>query len=161
MSNFIQINKVILPREIIEEIFDFLRTVGDDGYEAVGLFTGRSNNSKFNIMQVYIPKQYTYKTDQGLMYKVDGDELNILYDWLFDHQQSLFAQIHTHPTHAYHSEADDRNCIVTKTGGLSIVIPNFARDAINIDNWAVYRLVKGKGWKELDRKEVQQLINIV
>lgn len=161
MGNFIQIDKVIFPREVIYETFDFLRNIGAQGYEAAGLFLGKSDNNTFNVLRSYIPEQQTFKTESGLMYKVDGNELNILYDWLFEHQQSLFAQIHTHPTHAYHSELDDEKCIVTKIGGLSIVIPNFARDPINIDNWAVYRLYRSRGWERIDRKQVRELINIM
>jgi len=71
----------------------------------------------------------------------------------------LIAQVHSHPTEAYHSEADDRFAIVTAEGGLSLVVPNFGNAPLDPRLWAIYRLTCGE-WRELDAKESQTFISI-
>jgi hypothetical protein len=161
MADFTQIQKVIFPNKILVEAFDFLREVGFDGYEAVTLFAGVNEGRLYKISKLYIPRQKSYKTPDGLMYHVSSEELALLDDWLFDNNISLFCQMHTHPREAYHSFADDKNCIVTNTGGISIVIPNFAMDPIDLSIWAVYRLIKNSGWTAIENSQLHKFIEIV
>jgi hypothetical protein len=160
MANFSDIRKVLFPQSILSQAFDFMRRAGQKGFESVTLFAGNSNEDIYHITELYIPVQKSYKTEHGLMYEVSTDELAKLDDWLYDEQLTLLCQMHTHPGEAYHSTADDQNCIVTSVGGISIVIPDFASDHISLDNWAVYRLGRDSGWSELSSKEVHALIEI-
>jgi len=72
----------------------------------------------------------------------------------------IIAQIHSHPNEAYHSEADDASPIVATIGGVSIVVPRFAADPINLENWAIYRLSPDKRWEQLSSAEVRKTITI-
>ena len=161
MANFSNINHVQFSKITLSEAFDFLRKAGLKGYEAVVLFAGTPEENSFFIKKLYIPFQTSYKGPEGLMFRVDQKELLILDDWLYDNNLSLFCQMHTHPGEAYHSIADDRNCIVTTTGGISIVIPDFARAPIDPTIWAVYRLVHKAGWIEIDKNLTDTCIEIV
>lgn len=160
MANFSNITNVKFPRNILQEAFDFLRKAGESGYEAVVLFAGTAEKNIYIIQELYIPQQTSYKTPEGLMYQVDQEELFKLDDWLYDNNLSLFCQMHTHPGEAYHSKADDRNCIVTTTGGISVVIPDFAKANINLSIWAVYRLVHNSGWRIINRETANTFIEI-
>jgi hypothetical protein len=73
---------------------------------------------------------------------------------------SLIAQIHSHPTRAYHSETDDAYPIITKIGGISIVVPDFAAGDIDLKRWAIYRLTENASWIELTETQKLQLIEI-
>lgn len=161
MANFTKINRVKFPKDILLEAFDFLRNAGRKGYEAVVLFAGTTQEDSYLIQKLYIPFQTSYKGPEGLMYRVDQEELFKLDDWLYDNNLNLFCQMHTHPGEAYHSIADDRNCIVTTTGGISIVIPDFAKADINTSIWAIYRLVYDSGWEKIDRKLINTFIEII
>jgi len=161
MGDFTSIDRALFPIQILNDAFEFLREVGEEGYEGVVLLAGNTINNVYSIKQLYIPPQRAYKGPEGLMYHVDGEELLVLDDWLYENNLSLFAQIHTHPREAYHSLADDKKCIVTKTGGISIVVPDFAKDQVNSKIWAVYRLFRNFGWVELDDDQVNNLIELV
>jgi len=89
--------------------------------------------------------------------RVEGDELHRLNVWLFEHHEQLAAQVHSHPTEAYHSETDDTYPIVTVRGGLSLVVPDFGRSGLRGKGVASYRLGIS-GWDELAQDEVQRLI---
>ena len=81
---------------------------------------------------------------------VDGAVLFEVNKGLYDSGEILGAQVHSHPTSAYHSATDDHCPMVTLLGALSIVIPNFARNApSDIGAWAWYRLKEYSRWAPL------------
>ncbi|WMN12113.1 hypothetical protein QYS49_32480 [Marivirga salinae] len=155
MTDLESITKINIPMDIMEDAYLFMRKIGRDGLESVVLFLGKLEGKVFNVSKLYIPEQESYCTSEGLLYYVSHEELDRLGDFAYDNKLTLYIQMHTHPGKAYHSLADDENCIVTRYGGLSIVVPNFARDNIDTKFWAVYQLDRFKGWKELSSELVQ------
>lgn len=135
-----------------------LRDAGRDGCELFVLWTGVLSGNTFSIQTIHVPKQTSYKGKGGLCVRVDGSELHRLNRWLFENNEELGVQVHTHPTNAYHSETDDAYPIVTERGGISIVVPYFARDGVRGPRVAVYRL-DDDGWVE--QAEGSKLVRIV
>jgi hypothetical protein len=88
---------------------------------------------------------------------VEGSELHRLNVWLFEHGEELAVQVHSHPTDAYHSDTDDAYPIVAIRGGLSIVVPDFARDGLLGHGVAYYRLGR-EGWDELSVEETRRTV---
>lgn len=160
MKGLTQINKITINSIHILKAFDFLKYAGQKGVEAVSLFAGVENNNVFHIREVIIPKQSSYIMEQGLMYAVENDELYRINLWLYENKMSLIAQIHSHPTEAYHSSTDDRYPIVDTYGGVSIVVPYFAQGKMSIYDWAIYRLSLSKAWLRLNDSEVNSLFQI-
>lgn len=161
MSGFLDINRVLVPVEIVLEGHRFLRLVGEKHLEGIALWAGYREGATFVVSDLLIPRQRGVASDQGLCAVIDGDELARIGRELYQAQKLLFAQLHTHPTEAYHSTTDDEYSIVTTMGGLSLVIPDFAIRPFNLDDSAIYRL-NGKGvWAELNPEAASQLISIV
>lgn len=160
MKGFMHIDLLQIPYSCIESVYKHLRAAGMKGVEGVALWAGNSAGSAFSVQSTIIPKQTAYKREAGLLYTVDGDELHRINVWLYEHKFTLIAQLHSHPSEAYHSDTDDLFPIVTQVGCVSIVIPNFAFDAFSLSKWAVYRLIPGNGWTEVLKKEVESLIEI-
>lgn len=161
MIGFTHVNKISLREDQLSEVFKFLRFAGEKGVEAVALFAGIQVDKKFEIKEIIFPEQYGYIMEQGLMYAVEGNELHRINIWLYENQMNLIAQIHSHPNEAYHSAADDRFPIVDTYGGISIVVPNFAKGNISLLDCAVYRLSQTKSWDLLSNSEINSLFQIV
>ena len=89
------------------------------------LWSGTCDGEMFTVAKVHVPKQTSYKLDGGLCVRVDGAELHRLNLWLYEAQQVIGVQVHSHPTDAYHSETDDSYPIATMEGSLSVVLPFF------------------------------------
>lgn len=155
-KGFLDIETVRMPKSCAQQAIHALYKAGTRGVEGVALFAGTREQNVFNITQTIIPLQKAGDVEGGLIYVVGGEELERIGLELFDSGLQLFAQIHSHPGAAYHSETDDAYPIVTVLGGVSIVVPNFARGGVNISEWAIYRLLPGTGWTEVngDDKEV-------
>ncbi|WP_317898932.1 hypothetical protein [Aurantibacillus circumpalustris] len=161
MSGFLQIQKFEFGAETLKEAYAFLREVGTKSYEAVALFAGEVEGNVGIIKKVICPEQTSSRSELGLLYSVEGEELHRINIQLYKNKLVLLAQIHTHPGRAYHSETDDEFPIISTLGGLSIVVPNFASDELNHLNWAYYRLSVTAMWDELSQNEIRNLIKVV
>jgi hypothetical protein len=113
----------------------------------------------FLIEHLYVPDQESMKLPDGVCVRVDGDALHALNVWLYQEQQVLAVQIHTHPGKAYHSETDDAFPIVTTLGGLSLVVPRFCRDGVMCRDAALYRL-NPRGWERVATRDAKQLLRM-
>jgi hypothetical protein len=112
------------------------------------LWAGQVEGSVCRVVQALFPRQTTWKTNAGLCVEVDGNELFNVNRALYSARQVLVAQVHTHPTEAFHSQTDDRYCIATTAGALSIVVPSFGRFGLFGPGVKAYRLHAG-AWRLL------------
>ena len=131
--------------DAVRETVEAIRSAGLDGYELFVIWSGKRDDNVFSIDKVHIPDQTSYKLHSGLCVRIDGSELHRLNVWLYEAQQVIGVQVHSHPAAAYHSETDDTYPIATLEGSLSIVLPFFGRDGWESSGIAAYRLGTG-GW---------------
>ena len=129
----------------LRETEEAIRSAGQDGYESFVLWSGTCDDDTFTVAKAHIPEQTSYKLDAGLCVRIDGSELHRLNVWLYEAEQIIGVQVHSHPGDAYHSETDDTYPIATLDGSLSIVLPFFGRDGWESSDIAAYRLGQD-GW---------------
>lgn len=155
------IETIYFPREFVEDIYKELQESGAKGYERLALCAGKKIGKEFHVSHILYPQQYLRKSFLGVSFHVEGEELERIGNWLYKNQKSLIAQVHSHPTEAYHSEADDNNAIITKSGGISIVVPDFGNSDVYFENSAFYRLYPETGWTELSVQQVSTLLKLI
>jgi hypothetical protein len=143
-----QVTTFIVGAGVLGETLEFLRDVGTSHSEGFVLWTGvLEGPTVFRFASALIPAQQAIATNRGLLVTVDGGALFEINKTAHERGQTLAAQVHTHPTSAFHSGTDDHYPLVTLVGALSVVIPDFAVNAPgDIDRWAWYRLLKYGHW---------------
>ena len=141
------------------ETEEAIRVAGAAGHERFVLWSGTHSDGIFNVTTVHVPRQSSYKLSTGLCVRVDGSELHRLNVWLYEAEQVIGVQIHSHPSDAYHSATDDTYPIATLEGSLSIVLPFFGRDGFRSHDIAAYRLGQD-AWLELP-KPLSDLLEVV
>jgi hypothetical protein len=156
MKTLESITRFVVDEQIIQQTDASLRAAGDKGCECFVLWSGVREENIFQIRTLHVPKQTAYRFEDGLCVRVDGTELHRLNLWLFDNAEELAVQIHAHPTDAYHSTTDDTYPIVTMRGGISLVVPDFAKTGLRGRGVACYRLTDS-GWDELSAQQVHKL----
>lgn len=161
MKGFLGINNVALPRKIALESHRFLRLAGQQYSEGIALWVGYTEGPTFRVTDLLIPRQTGLCSETGVCAVIEGPELRRIGMELYKANRQLFAQIHSHPTEAYHSDTDDACAIVTTMGGLSLVVPDFAVRPFSLDEYATYRLSEEGIWTEMHPREVARLIEIV
>lgn len=155
--------RLTISRQLVDETQELLRPPGAQGFEALVLWAGRSragDSGIINVELVLMPRQRGVRSEDRVSVIVDGDALFEMNVALSERGLRLVAQVHSHPGEAYHSETDDRYSVVTARGGVSIVIPNFARGAFALDSCAVYQLGDGGVWAEVPPAAAAALISI-
>jgi hypothetical protein len=138
-----------------------LAAPGREGWEASALWIGLpANDSSTRIVAAWQPEQIAYKTLHGAAVEVTQEALTDLILALTP-GHFVAVRLHTHPSEAYHSEVDDNNMIIGHAGAISIVVPNFASDPLELARCSVNELLPPGGWAELTTAEVAQRFRIV
>lgn len=150
------ITKVHVPSSLISETVNSLRSYGKNGCEGLVFLLGRIEDDTCHVEKVLTPPQQSIKSEDGVGYFITPETLFNLNKFLASSGLRLIAQVHSHPGTAYHSAADDRYCIVTVEGGLSLVVPNFGFGPTDLHCWAIYRLTQGR-WDKLSSRSVRGL----
>jgi hypothetical protein len=158
MNDLAAVDRVLVHRSLVDDMQARLRAIGDHGFEAFALWVGVVDGTKFRVERIFIPEQHAAKGPEGVHVRVDGDELHRINVWLHEKGLRLFAQIHTHPTDAFHSDTDDSYAIATTTGCLSIVVPDFARDSFAVERCAMFRLDEHGDWLPLAPHAARALV---
>lgn len=158
MNGFLDIRRIIVPIDCVAKSHTHLAKVGKSGLEGFALWAGRRRKDNFFVEQTIIPAQQGLKSDAGVCVVVDEIELHRINVWLYENRMSIIAQLHSHPTDAYHSETDDTYPIATTLGCVSLVIPDFAVNPFSLDSCAIYRLLPPGIWTELSIEETANLI---
>jgi hypothetical protein len=138
----------IVPSDVLEDTIGFLRDVGANGHEGFVLWGGELETADvFRFRAALFPEQYAMRTDHGLLVVVPGEALFKANKDAYQRGFILGGQVHTHPQSAYHSMTDDHYPLVTLLGALSMVLPDFAKNAPDDrEVWAWYRLADVGTW---------------
>jgi hypothetical protein len=153
------VERIVIDRAVVQSTLRTLRRFGEHRLEGLVLWLGKIEPGKAHVIRAFTPDQHPVSDEDGVGYFVGGDALFELNRGLAETGLRLIAQVHSHPSRAYHSETDDRYAIVTADGGLSLVVPNFGQAPADPTSWAVYRLLQGR-WEELSEEEIRSLLNV-
>ena len=137
------VSRLRLTPAIVAATIAPIREYGAVGCERLVLWFGEIDRKDAVVTEVYVPPQTPISGEEGLGYFVDASTLHAVNRHLSSTGLRLLAQVHSHPTHAFHSETDDAYAIVTQEGGFSLVVPFFGRGEPDVATWAAYRLRHG------------------
>ena len=149
-----------IPVSVLEETRAFFQLKGRDRCEGTGLLIGVFRDAAHaSVTRVFFPEQVCRKSRWGVAVDLTERAHYTLPDELKGDERFL-ARIHSHPAKAYHSERDDENQVISHKGAISIVVPFFGRDPINLRNCAVYVLDHMEGWIPLTIEEIKRHLRI-
>jgi hypothetical protein len=143
------VEEFVVPLELVDKTLEPLQRAGEEGYEAFVLWGGRLDEGGRRLVyeSIYFPEQTTSRSEEGLLVVVEGDALFRVNRAFYEHGLTLAAQVHSHPTDAYHSDTDDAYPLMTLVGGLSGVVPDFGQGGRDrLGDWAWYRLTGPGEW---------------
>jgi hypothetical protein len=150
-----------VPRWALEGTRELLLPSAHKRVEGVVVWWGRMVDAHVaQVVSAYRPRQVAHRSAHGLSVTVPPDAIS---DMIVQLPPATFvaARLHTHGTAAYHSEMDDRNMLIAHAGAISIVVPHFARDPIDLKSCSVNMLHPQRGWLELSLADVARRFAIV
>jgi len=160
MTDLEAVERILVPRACIDVAHSALAAAGRLGCEAFALWAGILVGNAFEVRETFIPRQDAYCMPDGVCVSVSGNELHSLNVWLYENEYRLIAQIHSHPTEAYHSVTDDTYPLVATVGAFSLVIPDFAQYPFTWIGTAGYRLSGQGEWTHVPEAELSRIFLI-
>lgn len=147
----LDVRRFLIPNEVLDATLEALAAAGEREAEGMVVWGGvRDEYSTFRFRVAYGPRQRAYKTEQGLLVRVEADALDEVNRAFNARGLILAGQAHSHPTSAYHSHTDDLRPVVTLLGGLSLVVPDFAQGGrADLARFAWYRLHGYGDWRSV------------
>lgn len=130
---------------LLAESFDHFRRCGAGRRECVVFWTGPLTDPQF-VDDLVHPDH----TSGPGGYEIDVAWLKRFWIELYQQTRTVRVQVHTHPCSAFHSSTDDAFPISQRFGFLSLVVPDFALGALNLDHAALFELREHGHWQELD-----------
>jgi hypothetical protein len=161
MSELSDVTELRVPSRVLLKGCEFMRSAGRMRLEGMVLWAGMQQDKVFNVTELIVPQQKGLRTADGVCAIVEADELRRLNMFLYRNALELVAQVHTHPTEAYHSTTDDEYAIANTIGSFSIVVPNFAVVNYELSECAVYRLDARGSWLEVDESQAPNRIVVI
>lgn len=135
---------MLLPRQLLDETFDRLRSCGGGRRECQALWVGPWSDPK-RISRVVHPQH----SASAVGFTLADNWLTAFWSSLAEAGEGVRVQVHTHPGAAYHSTTDDAFPILTVPGFLSLVIPRFALGPIGFEGAFLARLGEDGCWREV------------
>lgn len=149
---FAAVTRYVIASSVLSESVEATRVAGLEGDELFVAWGARVDDDgrTLRITSALIPDQRCIHSPDGVGVIIDGESLFRLNRTLYARGEILAGQAHAHPTQAYHSRADDALALVTFPGGLSLVVPDFARGGLAAQKrWRWYRLGEPGPWHRL------------
>ncbi len=146
---------VTCTHPIIDVTLGWLRDAGRARRECVALWLARRSPVTIEVVDAYRPEQ-TASID---MFHIPPTGMTELHAVLRQRRLMVAAQVHSHPTEAFHSKADDRWAIVRHEGALSLVVPHFALKTTTrnfLAHTKVYRFTATSRWEEIPEAQLAQ-----
>jgi hypothetical protein len=132
-----------LANDVVGTTYRALRDCGRGKSECVVYWTGPVAEDVVDGVEHPIHKRSAFG------YEVEDNWLTEFWRQLMAAKRSIKAQVHTHPSEAFHSPTDDQWPIVSQAGFLSIVIPNWGTGEPSLNTAWVGRLREDGKWQRL------------
>lgn len=139
--------------ETVLQTLSILRVAGAKEEEGIALWFGRKDGEISRCIEPIHRAAYD-------MFHIPREGIEQILQICKSDRVRLLAQVHSHPTAAFHSPADDRWAIPRHVGALSIVIPRFALNtsvSTFMKDAAVYALSSQALWKKVESGSVLEI----
>ncbi|RWX24516.1 Mov34/MPN/PAD-1 family protein [Rhizobium leguminosarum] len=152
---------LICTNELIEETLSILKKAGNRGSEGIALWLARRSDDETVQVGEVLEPAHRAAVD---FFHIPPEGMSALMSHLRTTRTKLVAQVHSHPGHAFHSQADDEWAIIRHEGALSFVIPYFARNtsaSTFLDQAALFRLNEQDSWLEVPRARFSEHMVVI
>lgn len=151
-------SRYVVASDVLSRTLEAIQRAGRAGDELFAAWGGHMEDDghTLRMTSALIPEQECIHSPDGVGVIIGGDALFRLNKELYERGEVLAGQAHAHPTRAYHSHADDELALVTFAGGLSLVVPDFARTGRSAEErWRWYRLEASEAWGHIPGDSVE------
>src|SRR5579859_8194972 len=108
VNGLLEVERVKVSPEVLRSTNNVLHDIGQRGHEALVLWAGNVSGPLASVTRAIFPEQRPLRNEEGIGYFVHPEALCRVNQFLSQEGLRLIAQVHSHPSEAFHSDADDR-----------------------------------------------------
>lgn len=142
--------KVILTQGCLRAIQQCLLNDVQREHEGITYLLGRTNGSITLAVTATIPEAYTtygsFEVSPIAMSRIVRSAANL--------NLQVVAQVHTHPSLAFHSQGDEDGARIKYNGYVSIVLPDYGKRLPSLEGAAIYIFQDKQGFVQLTLDDV-------
>jgi proteasome lid subunit RPN8/RPN11 len=140
-----------VPTAVLRQTQQYIEKHGERGHEAYVFWAGGVAGDEAYVMSCVYP---TANARHGGV-KVPLDKMTEINRELYDRDQLILAQVHSHPGIARHSDVDEEKAVSFHEGFVSIVVPDFGETPVyDLRDCGVYTYTQDEKWRLLDEDEI-------
>jgi len=148
------IRRLLAPQhELFCSIFVWMRLLrclrerGRDCSRESGAFLlGTKDNARATIVDFVLYDDLDpHALDSGIV-RFDGRHFGKLWDICKARGLSVVADVHVHPGAAFQSSSDQDYPMISRSGHIALILPDFARAPVPISKVGIYRYLGAKQW---------------
>jgi hypothetical protein len=140
-----------VPVDVAATTQKHIREKGHIEEEGVVLWLGRPGLNR--VTGIIVPAQLTSR----LRFQVPLEERQKISRFLAGSGEIIVAQVHSHGEAAFHSLVDDREAIVRRVGGYSLVVPDFGARETILEDAALFQLATDGRWQQIPTHTIRLL----
>lgn len=160
--SLMKVQRVEIPARRMQESLDALREYGQRNLERFVFWAGIVGDGTARVEEVIIPDQDSHTTADGCWVDIATPVIQKMQVRAVMTGLTLFAQVHSHPNLAFHSERDNELSAVKLPGSLSVVVPFLGRRPFRtFADFACFRLASSGVWAPLSSADAGQLFVVV
>jgi len=148
-----------IQENIVNSTIKYLQDIGEQRKEGIAYWTGKLEGSTALVNNTIFPGEYVESDDSEADSEFHASvSLSTAFkvgEIIHERNEILLVQIHTHPYEAFHSLTDNKYPISHRLGFISIVVPYFGRNIVNLDHCKIYEYKGAGNWRELKKNEIK------
>jgi proteasome lid subunit RPN8/RPN11 len=145
---------LIVPVAVKKQTDAYLQVSKKNGIEVVLLWSATPNTNPLEVKMVWFPRQMSGEA----FFQVPEEQLFEINKELSKIGQVLVAQVHSHPSAAFHSSTDDEFAIANHAGAYSIVVPDYGGVSVCDYARSAYFVKESQKWRQLTASESREKI---
>jgi len=117
--------------------------------ESGAFLLGRRNDRRARIIDFVLYDDLDpHSLDTGIV-RFDGRHFGTLWDLCKRRAVTVVADVHTHPCGSQQRGSDQAHPMITRSGHLALIVPNFAKQPIRRAEVGLYRYLGAKHWETI------------
>lgn len=143
-----------IPVDVLEQTQQLMRSFGEEERECYVWWGGYCSHGNGQVLSALYPD---VATTHGSV-RLDNSVLRRMQRELFDLDQLLLIELHSHPPGAGgQNEVDAAHPAAPYQGFITMVVPDFGFvDMHDLSNIHIYEYIKDNMWRTLESREIKQ-----
>lgn len=139
------VHRFCIPSAVLQATGEVMQSHGRCRRECYVWWGGyHTRDGEAQVLTAYYPK---VAAGPATVHLTTSDLLQ-LHQQLRDHDQTLIAELHTHPGRGGQNSTDAANPAAVYAGFLSIVVPDYSFPTLDLVQSHVYEYLSGGAWRE-------------